>query len=237
MSDVVISTVAMLMKPYLAVQADVIFGENEVGDAMFIVISGEVKLSSKQCPKYNGLAWLDGAFIGEPPLLAMGCGPLKNRHVYTARSVVETDLSFLPMHVLEQVEVDFPELRKQIRRLAKMRANRFGDKGPKNGDGLEGGGGRDGDGLELMRLDTPNATPVKRGRGGGGGGMDRCALPLMRPSFTGLFGRVRVLDGTAGRRGGQGGQDHRMRGKMIDRSQPVAANASIPSSRTNTLIT
>eukprot|EP01051_Picozoa_sp_SAG22_P011656 SAG22_NODE_1141_length_5388_cov_2.279259_2_plen_322_part_00 len=174
MPDVVISTIAMLMRPYLAVTDDVIFGENEVGDAMFIIISGEVKLRSVQCPKYNGLAWLDGAFIGEPPLLAMGCGPLRNRHVYTAHSVVETDLSYLPQGVLEQVEVDFPELRKQIRRLAMMRAGRFDaryratGRAGNGGNGADGGGGNGGDGDG----DGAAAGPGDQGDGGydGGGG-------------------------------------------------------------------
>ena len=55
MPDVVISSIAMRMQPYLALEDDVIFGENEVGDAMFVVISGEVRLSSQQCPEYQDL--------------------------------------------------------------------------------------------------------------------------------------------------------------------------------------
>ena len=38
-----------------------------------------------------------GAFIGELPMLGMGCGHLRNRHIYTAQSVVETDLTYLPV--------------------------------------------------------------------------------------------------------------------------------------------
>ena len=57
---------------------------------MFMVISGELELSSTRAPKFNGLTWSDGAFVGEMPLLGMGCGHLRNRHIYTAQSVVET---------------------------------------------------------------------------------------------------------------------------------------------------
>lgn len=71
MPDAVITTVAMLMKPYLAVKDDDIFNEDEVGDEMFMIIHGEVKLISETHERFNGRIWVDGAFLGELPMLGM----------------------------------------------------------------------------------------------------------------------------------------------------------------------
>ena len=126
MKDVVITTIAMLMQPYMAVQEDVIFNEDEVGSDLYIIISGEIELSSLQYPKFNGLTWMDGAFIGELPLIGSGSGQNQNRHVYTATAIIETDLTYLPGRVLSSIEADYPELSRQVRRLAAKRAGRFG---------------------------------------------------------------------------------------------------------------
>ena len=49
------------------------------------VIHGEVQLKSNRFERFNGRTWVDGAFIGELPMLGMGAGPLRNRHIYSTR--------------------------------------------------------------------------------------------------------------------------------------------------------
>ena len=49
------------------------------------MIHGEVQLKSNRFERFNGRTWVDGAFIGELPMLGMGAGPLRNRHIYSTR--------------------------------------------------------------------------------------------------------------------------------------------------------
>ena len=126
LDDVIVTQVAILMQPYLAVRGDEIMLEEEVGDEMFMIIKGEVKLTSKRWPRFNGRSWVDGAFLGELPVLGLGGGPLRNRHIYSAEAESETDLTFLTSTDLDEMERDYPELKKKIRRLASQRAERFG---------------------------------------------------------------------------------------------------------------
>ena len=53
------------MRPYLAVEGDDIFSEGEIGGEMYMVLRGEIKLSSRSHQLYGVRNWSDGAFFGE----------------------------------------------------------------------------------------------------------------------------------------------------------------------------
>ena len=104
----IITQLAMVMQPYLAIDGDVIVEENQVGEEMYMIVKGEVKLDSKCAPKFQGKAWVDGAFFGELPMLGLANGELRNQHVYTVEAVVESQLTYLKLADMEDMERDYP---------------------------------------------------------------------------------------------------------------------------------
>ena len=104
----IITQLAMVMLPYLAIEEDVIVEEDQVGDEMYMIIKGEVKLRSDCAPKFEGKAWVDGAFFGELPMLGLANGELRNKHVYTVEAVVESHLTYLRREDMEDMERDYP---------------------------------------------------------------------------------------------------------------------------------
>ena len=104
----IITQLAMVMKPYLAIEGDIIVQENQVGEQMFMIVKGEVRLDSKCAPKVQGKVWVDGAFFGELPMLGLANGELRNQHVYTVEAVVESQLSVLHLSDMEDMERDYP---------------------------------------------------------------------------------------------------------------------------------
>lgn len=124
-----VSRICLMMRPYLAVANDLIFAEGDVGEEMYLVVRGTMKLSSKTYPAYNGRMWEDGAFFGELPLLHCGGGETKNLHVYSARSLVETDCSYITQEDFEELNVQRPLLRATMRTHALQRSMRFGTEG------------------------------------------------------------------------------------------------------------
>lgn len=100
--------------------------EDQVGDEMYMIIKGEVKLRSDCAPKFEGKAWVDGAFFGELPMLGLANGELRNKHVYTVEAVVESHLTYLRREDMEDMERDYPMFKAQVRQLASKRAERFG---------------------------------------------------------------------------------------------------------------
>eukprot|EP01052_Picozoa_sp_SAG31_P012605 SAG31_NODE_741_length_12429_cov_13.571127_9_plen_259_part_00 len=122
------SVVVMLvtrMRPYLAIKGDAIFQEGDVGHEMYLVLDGEIALSSHQVPSYGARNWYAGAFFGELPVLGIGTGQLRNLHVYTATSVEKSYCSYLTQHVLDEIHEQSPEFKSHMRRLATKRAARF----------------------------------------------------------------------------------------------------------------
>ena len=67
-----LTKLCVLMRPYLAFKGDKIVVEDDVGEEIFMVVSGMVKLRSKAFPLYNDRNWGDGAFFGEQPVLKIG---------------------------------------------------------------------------------------------------------------------------------------------------------------------
>lgn len=126
LDNTIITQLAMVMLPYLAIEGDIIVEEGNVGDEMYMVVNGEVKLESDAYPKFSGKAWVDGAFFGELPMLGLGAGDLRNQHQYSVEAMVESQLTFLRRENMEVMEEDYPMFKSQVRQLAAKRAQRFG---------------------------------------------------------------------------------------------------------------
>jgi len=126
LEESIITKVSMNMAPYIGVKGDVIVQENDVGDHMYMVLHGEVTLRSVNCPKFNGRCWVDGAFFGELPLLGLGFGDVRNRHVYDVEAHVDCELIYITRSQLRDLESDYPIFKSQVRQLAAKRAERFG---------------------------------------------------------------------------------------------------------------
>lgn len=124
----VLSRLCTKMRPYFAVVNDVIFNEGDVGEELYLVVHGSIKLSSSSFPTYNSRRWEDGAFFGELPLLNCGGGSreARNLHVYAAQAVVETDCSYITQDDFNKLNLQRPTLRTTMRRHALQRAMRFG---------------------------------------------------------------------------------------------------------------
>eukprot|EP01043_Picozoa_sp_COSAG02_P029200 COSAG02_NODE_1806_length_10867_cov_7.575130_5_plen_748_part_01 len=124
----VLSRLCLMMRPYFAVVNDVIFAEADIGEEMYLVVRGSIKLSSTRFPAYNSRLWEDGAFFGELPLLNCGdgSGETRNLHVYAAQAVVETDCSYITQDDFNKLNLQRPTLRTTMRMHALQRAVRFG---------------------------------------------------------------------------------------------------------------
>ena len=128
LDESIITKLAITLRPYLGCEGDVVVAEGEAGDEMYMVVKGDVQLSSREWPKFDGKSWGDGAFFGELPMLGMGGGDLRNKHVYDVQCQADSDLTFLTRGQLLELERDYPVFKAQIRRLAAKRAERFGIK-------------------------------------------------------------------------------------------------------------
>ena len=139
--DGILTKLCIQMRPYAAISGDVVVQEGEVGEEMFMVVSGIIKLKSTRYPLYQKRTWSDGAFFGELSILGLGGGVQKNRHVYSVESVGDSDMTFLTMAGLKQLfahklsavgksnhfdDDDCPTLEDRMRDLAIQRATRFG---------------------------------------------------------------------------------------------------------------
>ena len=91
----VMSKLCLLMRPYLAVEGDEIVSEGEMGEEMYLIMRGAVKLQSKRFPAYNARTWEDGAFFGELTILLDSGHKSAKRHVYTATAIIETDCTYI----------------------------------------------------------------------------------------------------------------------------------------------
>jgi Ca2+-binding EF-hand superfamily protein len=126
LDESIITKLAITLRPYLGVEGDAVVTEGEVGDEMYMVVKGDMILSSQQFPKFDGKSWGDGAFFGELPMLGMGGGGLRNKHVYDVKCQADSDLTFLTRAQMAELERDYPVFKSQVRRLAAKRAERFG---------------------------------------------------------------------------------------------------------------
>lgn len=130
--DAILAKLCMVMRPYLALSGDEIIREGDVGEEMYILITGTIKLSSGAYPAYTRRNWTNGAFFGELTVLKLGGGPQQNRHVYSVEAVEDSDCSFLSesalVHLfdLQLAGQTTATLEDRMRDLAIQRAERFG---------------------------------------------------------------------------------------------------------------
>jgi CRP-like cAMP-binding protein len=122
MDDIVLTKLCVVMRPYLALKQDEIMTEDDVGEEMYMVVRGEIKLTSQTAPRYNKRSWHDGAFFGELTVLGAGAGPQRNRHIYSAEAVVESELTFITQQAIDRIETHNPTFKNKMRRMALQRA-------------------------------------------------------------------------------------------------------------------
>lgn len=126
MEEGILSKLCLKMSPYLALADDLIVKEGDVGEEMYMVVRGCVRLSSTSFGKYNDRNWEDGAFFGEMTILGIGGGPEANRHVYSAAAVIDSDCIFITHKILSDFQIMYPTFKHRMRSMALKRARRFG---------------------------------------------------------------------------------------------------------------
>lgn len=126
MEESIVSKLCLRMNPYLGLRGDCIVKEGDVGEEMYMVLRGRIKLISERHRLYNGRCWLDGAFFGELAVLGAGAGPEQNRHVYTAEAERQSDCVFISQSVLDTLQILHPTFKAKMRTMAIKRARRFG---------------------------------------------------------------------------------------------------------------
>ena len=130
----VVARLCLVMRPYLAMAGDPVVLEGEVGEEMYLITRGAVKLESKMYPAYNARMWEDGAFFAELPVL--GCGGIDSKHsggkvrrvlhVYTARALIDSHCTYITRTDLNELDKKRPILKQTMRKFAVQRAVRFG---------------------------------------------------------------------------------------------------------------
>ena len=109
----------LAMRPYFAFAGDVVVLEGEIGEEMYLITRGTIKLESVRFPDYNSRSWEDGAFFGELPLLDCGAeqidtttfpsaskrGAEQRRvmHVYTATALVDSHCTYVTREDLNEL--------------------------------------------------------------------------------------------------------------------------------------
>jgi Ca2+-binding EF-hand superfamily protein/CRP-like cAMP-binding protein len=126
MEEGILSKLCLKMSPYLALRDDLIVKEGEVGEEMYMVVRGCIRLSSENWRLYNERSWEDGAFFGELTVLGIGAGPEANRHVYSATAYVDSDCIFISQRALQDLQLNHPTFKHKMRSMAIKRAQRFG---------------------------------------------------------------------------------------------------------------
>lgn len=135
-----LSRLCLIMRPYLALAGDEIVVENEIGEEMYLITRGTVRLQSTRYPAYNTRQWEDGAFFGELPLLDCGAEeidtaaathnikkePRRVLHIYSATAIVDSHCTYVTRQDLDELNQKRPELKQTMRKFAMQRAVRFG---------------------------------------------------------------------------------------------------------------
>eukprot|EP01052_Picozoa_sp_SAG31_P024977 SAG31_NODE_2161_length_6297_cov_1.823169_7_plen_478_part_00 len=114
LDDSILSRLCMAMRPYLALSGDAICTEGELGEEMYLITRGSVRLESKLYPLYATRVWEDGAFFGELPVL--DCGGLDEHekpilHLYTARALIDSHCSYITRADLDHINAKRPRLK------------------------------------------------------------------------------------------------------------------------------
>ena len=89
--------------------------EGDVGEEMYMVVRGTIKLASDSYELYNDRNWVDGAFFGELTVLGIGAGAEHNRHVYSASASVQSDCIFITQNSLDTLQLLYPTFKFKMR--------------------------------------------------------------------------------------------------------------------------
>eukprot|EP01043_Picozoa_sp_COSAG02_P050169 COSAG02_NODE_5127_length_4605_cov_2.189177_2_plen_274_part_00 len=114
------------MRPYLALQDDMVVKEGEIGEEMYMIVRGNIKLQSISWRLYNERSWQDGAFFGELTVLGIGAGTEHNRHVYSATAATNSECIFVTQDAMDTLQILHPSFKSRMREMAVKRAQRFG---------------------------------------------------------------------------------------------------------------
>ena len=115
MEEGIVSKLCLQMLPYLALEGDTIVKEGDVGEEMYMVVRGTIKLASDSYELYNDRNWVDGAFFGELTVLGIGAGAEHNRHVYSASASVQSDCIFITQNSLDTLQLLYPTFKFKMR--------------------------------------------------------------------------------------------------------------------------
>ena len=125
----IVSRLCLVMRPYLAIAGDMIVTEGEVGEEMYLITRGAVKLESITYPSYTARMWEDGAFFGELPLLDCGSTDTHGKpvlHIYSAIALIDSHCTYITRLDLDEINRKRPILKATMTRFALQRAVRFG---------------------------------------------------------------------------------------------------------------
>lgn len=121
-----ITKLCVKMRPYLALKNDIVVQEGEIGEEMYMIVRGSIKLQSLSWRLYNNRSWHDGAFFGELTVLGIGGGPEHNRHVYSATAALDSECIFITQDSMDTLQILHPTFKDKMRKMAIKRAERFG---------------------------------------------------------------------------------------------------------------
>jgi len=114
----VIQPLCNACQPMMAVKHQCIIEEGSTGTELYILVSGECEISSKN-ERLGFLA--DGAFFGEVPLLDQSTGA--EVRMRTVVAMTDCQLCFLERAKIMQVKAQYPELGLRLVRCARVRKN------------------------------------------------------------------------------------------------------------------
>lgn len=63
LDETTISRLCIVMRPYLAIKGDIVCKEGDVGEEMFLITRGALKLDSTKYPAYGDRVWEDGVCV------------------------------------------------------------------------------------------------------------------------------------------------------------------------------
>ena len=116
----------MYMRPYLAIENDMVVKEGEVGEEMYMIVRGNIRLQSRTFRLYNDRSWQDGAFFGVLTVLGIGAGSEHNRHVYSATAAMNSECILITQDSMDTLQILHPTFKFKMREMAVKRAERFG---------------------------------------------------------------------------------------------------------------
>jgi Ca2+-binding EF-hand superfamily protein/CRP-like cAMP-binding protein len=190
MEEGVVTKLCLKMRPYLALREDMVVKEGEIGEEMYMIVRGNIKLQSHSWRLYNERSWLDGAFFGELTVLGIGAGKEHNRHVYSATAAINSECIFITQDSMDMLQILHPSFKHKMREMAVKRAERFGY-GERAAEHYQVTPTKRGTGDVVMKLDEvleKRGSSSVNGSGGGGGGGGSGSGEMLGRTFSAVSG-------------------------------------------------